>query len=107
MYTNLIGEETMKSVKLAVFMLVAMVFSVSASATGVEASTLTIERFCTSNVGQAMSSNSYSLRLKDAPACTTAQTAMNNKNSTLYIADRPIPCITIARCDAVDYHLQY
>lgn len=97
----------MKSVKLAVFMLVAMVFSVSASATGLVKNTLTVERFCTSNVGQAIASTQATYRLKDEATCLVAQAAKNNKETSFNIAGRPISCNVVADCVAVDYHVQY
>lgn len=96
----------MKSVKLAVFMLVAMVFSVSAMATQ-DKDTLVVERISTASVAATITSHVYTLRLENAAACTTREQALNGAQSTITLAGKPIATVTLARCEAVDYHVQY
>ena len=90
------------------FVVLALVASTaSATANTVAANTVTVERIFTSNLGAAMTSYTYTLRLGTAELCTSKATELNNKPKTITLAGRPIESITFATCNSVDYSVQY
>ena len=87
------------------FVVLALVASTASAA--VTANTVTVERIFTSNLGAAMTSYTYTLRLGTAALCTSKATELNNKPKTITLAGRPIESITFATCNSVDYSVQY
>ena len=87
------------------FVVLALVASTASAA--VTANTVTVERIFTSNMGAAMTSHTYTLRLVNQATCAAKELALNGVESTITLAGRPIAVMTLAKCNSVDYSVQY
>ena len=90
-----------------VILAMALMLVASTASAAVPANTVTVERIFTSNLGAAMTSHTYTLRLVNQATCAAKELALNGVESTITLAGRPIAVMTLAKCNSVDYSVQY